>query len=98
MLRLCDLEAIAAIAKKRHNIVTCADNTFASPYVQRPLELGFDIVMHSTTKYLNGHSDIVSGCAVVGENTRDRGEARLSAQCGGGGRLPLRRVSGASRA
>ena len=67
MLRLCDLEAIAAIAK-RHGIVTCADNTFASPYVQRPLELGFDIVMHSTTKYLNGHSDIVSGCAVVGEN------------------------------
>ncbi len=67
MLRLCDLEAIAAIAKRR-GIVTCADNTFASPYVQRPLELGFDIVMHSTTKYLNGHSDIVSGCAVVGEN------------------------------
>ena len=67
MLRLCDLEAIAAIAKRR-GIVTCADNTFASPYIQRPLELGFDLVMHSTTKYLNGHSDIVSGCAVVGEN------------------------------
>lgn len=67
MLRLCDLEAIAAIARKR-GVITCADNTFASPYVQRPLELGFDIVMHSTTKYLNGHSDIVSGCAVVGEN------------------------------
>jgi cystathionine gamma-lyase len=67
MLRLSDLEAIAAIAKK-HGVITCADNTFASPHVQRPLELGFDIVMHSTTKYLNGHSDIVSGCAVVGEN------------------------------
>jgi cystathionine gamma-lyase len=67
MLRLCDLEAIAAIAKRR-GVVTCADNTFASPYVQRPIELGFDLVMHSTTKYLNGHSDIVSGCAVVGEN------------------------------
>jgi cystathionine gamma-lyase len=49
-------------------VITCADNTFASPFIQRPLELGFDLVMHSTTKYLNGHSDIVSGCAVVGEN------------------------------
>ena len=67
MLRLCDLEAIAAIAKRR-GIIACADNTFASPFIQRPLELGFDVVMHSTTKYLNGHSDIVSGCAVVGDN------------------------------
>lgn len=67
MLRLCDLEAIAALAKRR-GVLACADNTFASPFVQRPLELGFDIVMHSTTKYLNGHSDIVSGCAVVGDN------------------------------
>ncbi len=67
MLRLCDLEAIAALARRR-GIVTCADNTFASPFIQRPLELGFDLVVHSTTKYLNGHSDIVSGCAVVGEN------------------------------
>jgi len=67
MLRLCDLEAIASLAKRR-GIITCADNTFASPYIQRPLELGFDLVVHSTTKYLNGHSDIVSGCAVVGEN------------------------------
>ena len=67
MLRLCDLEAIAALAKRR-GIITCADNTFASPFIQRPLELGFDLVVHSTTKYLNGHSDIVSGCAVVGEN------------------------------
>ena len=67
MLRLCDLEAIAALAKTR-GVLTCADNTFASPFIQRPLELGFDLVVHSTTKYLNGHSDIVSGCAVVGEN------------------------------
>jgi cystathionine gamma-lyase len=67
MLRLCDLEAIAALARRR-GIATCADNTFASPFIQRPLELGFDLVVHSTTKYLNGHSDIVSGCAVVGEN------------------------------
>ena len=67
MLRLCDLEAIAGIARRR-GVMTCADNTFASPFIQRPLELGFDMVMHSTTKYLNGHSDIVSGCVVVGEN------------------------------
>ncbi|KAI6244245.1 Cystathionine beta-lyase [Aphelenchoides fujianensis] len=67
MLRLADLAAIAALAKRR-GLVTVADNTFASPYVQRPLELGFDVVMHSATKYLNGHSDVVAGAAVVGDN------------------------------
>jgi len=67
LLKLADLSAIAALGKKR-GILTAADNTFASPYVQRPLEAGIDIVVHSTTKYLNGHSDIVSGCAVVGDN------------------------------
>jgi len=67
MLRLADLAAIAALARK-HDLVTVADNTFASPFIQRPLELGFDIVMHSATKYLNGHSDVVAGVAVVGEN------------------------------
>jgi len=67
MLRLADLAGIAALAKK-HNLVTVADNTFASPFIQRPLELGFDIVMHSATKYLNGHSDVVAGVAVVGDN------------------------------
>jgi cystathionine gamma-lyase len=67
MLRLADLAAIAKLAKKR-GILTASDNTFASPYVQRPLEQGIDIVVHSTTKYLNGHSDIVGGCAVVGDN------------------------------
>ncbi|WP_454718435.1 trans-sulfuration enzyme family protein [Caulobacter segnis] len=67
MLRLADLSAIAALAKK-HGLITVADNTFASPYIQRPLELGFDVVMHSATKYLNGHSDVVAGVAVVGDN------------------------------
>ena len=67
MLRLADLEAIAALAKQR-GLITVADNTFASPFVQRPLELGFDIVMHSATKYLNGHSDVVAGVAVVSDN------------------------------
>ena len=67
MLRLADLAGIAVLARKR-GLVTVADNTFASPYIQRPLELGFDIVMHSATKYLNGHSDVVAGVAVVGDN------------------------------
>jgi cystathionine beta-lyase/cystathionine gamma-synthase len=67
LLKLVDLERVAALAKTR-GLWTAADNTFASPYVQRPLEYGFDIVIHSTTKYLNGHSDMVGGVAVVGSN------------------------------
>jgi cystathionine gamma-lyase len=67
LLKLIDLEKIAAIARQR-GVLTVADNTFASPYIQRPLEAGFDIVLHSTTKYLNGHSDMVGGVAVVGDN------------------------------
>ncbi|MGZ3280963.1 MAG: cystathionine gamma-synthase [Phenylobacterium sp.] len=65
MLRLADLEALAALAKAR-GLLIAADNTFASPYCQRPLEFGFDMVMHSTTKYLNGHSDVVGGVVVAG--------------------------------
>src|SRR5438105_9709405 len=65
--RLADLEALAQLAKKR-GLITVADNTFASPYIQRPIELGFDLVVHSATKYLNGHSDIVGGVVVVGAN------------------------------
>lgn len=71
LLKLADLRGIAELARKR-NIITVADNTFASPYLQRPLEFGFDIVVHSTTKYLNGHSDMVGGIAVVGENAELR--------------------------
>jgi len=67
LLKLVYLERVAAIAKKR-GIWAAADNTFASPYVQRPLEHGFDLVVHSTTKYLNGHSDMVGGVAVVADN------------------------------
>ena len=67
MLTLADLAALAAVAK-RHGFVAAADNTFASPYCQRPLEHGFDLVMHSTTKYLNGHSDVVGGVAVTSEH------------------------------
>ncbi|HEX5685503.1 MAG TPA: PLP-dependent aspartate aminotransferase family protein [Ideonella sp.] len=69
LLKLIDLEAVAGIARQ-HNLLAVADNTFASPWGQRPLELGFDIVVHSTTKYLNGHSDVVGGVAVVGREPR----------------------------
>ena len=65
MLKLADLAAIGKICRSR-GIIAIADNTFASPRVQRPLELGCDIVVHSTTKYLNGHSDMIGGIAVVG--------------------------------
>jgi cystathionine gamma-lyase len=66
LLKLTDLAAVAAIARE-HGLLTVADNTFASPYLQRPLELGFDIVIHSATKYLNGHSDVIGGVAVVSD-------------------------------
>jgi cystathionine gamma-lyase len=67
LLKLADLRRVAEIARQ-HGIWTVADNTFASPYIQRPLEYGFDIVVHSATKYLNGHSDMVGGVVVVGDN------------------------------
>src|SRR5512145_2817232 len=63
-LRLVDITQVAELARKR-GILTIVDNTFASPWVQRPLELGADIVMHSATKYLNGHSDMIGGVAVA---------------------------------
>ncbi len=68
LLKLVDFEMIAGIARER-GILTVCDNTFASPYVQRPLESGFDVVMHSATKYLNGHSDMVGGIVAVGDNS-----------------------------
>ncbi len=71
LLKIVDLEAIAVLARSR-GLVTVVDNTFSSPYIQRPLELGIDIVVHSTTKYLNGHSDMIGGVAVV----REEGELR----------------------
>lgn len=69
LLKIANLREIAAIGK-RHGLITVADNTFASPWIQRPIEFGFDIVVHSATKYLNGHSDVVSGIVVVGENAQ----------------------------
>jgi cystathionine beta-lyase/cystathionine gamma-synthase len=64
LMRLTDISAVAEIAHRRDSLLI-VDNTFASPYFQRPLELGADIVFHSTTKYLNGHSDMIGGCAIV---------------------------------
>ncbi len=67
LLKLIDLEAIAKVARE-HNIISVSDNTFASPWIQRPIEFGFDLVVHSATKYLNGHSDMVGGVTIVGDN------------------------------
>ena len=66
LLKLIDLEGVATFARE-NNLLAVSDNTFASPWIQRPLELGFDIVVHSATKYLNGHSDIVGGVVVAGD-------------------------------
>lgn len=68
MLTLVDIEKVASFAKA-HNLISVIDNTFSTPYLTRPLEYGIDIVVHSATKYLNGHSDIVNGVVVVGDNT-----------------------------
>ncbi|HGM6067283.1 TPA: cystathionine gamma-synthase [Stenotrophomonas maltophilia] len=68
MLKIVDIAAVVAIAK-RHGLIVVVDNTFASPMLQRPLDLGADLVLHSATKYLNGHSDMVGGMVVVGDNT-----------------------------
>src|SRR5215208_5572261 len=66
LMNITDIAAVAAIANK-HKIILCVDNTFASPYLQNPLDLGADIVMHSVTKYLGGHSDVIQGCLVMND-------------------------------
>jgi cystathionine beta-lyase/cystathionine gamma-synthase len=67
LLKITDLAQLARLGKA-HGVLTVCDNTFASPYLQRPLELGFDIVVHSVTKYINGHSDAVGGIVLIGDN------------------------------
>ncbi len=64
LLRLADLREIGKIAK-RHNLIYCVDNTFATPYFQRPLEFGADVIVHSTTKYLSGHADVIGGAVIT---------------------------------
>ncbi|HNL82758.1 MAG TPA: aminotransferase class V-fold PLP-dependent enzyme, partial [Chitinophagaceae bacterium] len=66
LMNITDIAAIAAITKA-NNCLLCVDNTFASPYLQNPLNLGADIVMHSATKYLSGHSDVIQGCLVMND-------------------------------
>jgi cystathionine beta-lyase/cystathionine gamma-synthase len=71
MLNIVDISAICTIAKKK-GILTCVDNTFASPYLQNPLDLGADIVLHSATKYIGGHSDVVHGAVVTNSELYDQ--------------------------
>lgn len=66
LMNIADIAAISALAKQR-NIPVCVDNTFASPYLQNPLDLGADIVLHSATKYLGGHSDVIQGCLMMND-------------------------------
>ena len=70
LLKIADLEAISSFAKK-NNLISVCDNTFCSPYIQNPLELGFDVVVHSATKYLNGHSDLIGGVVVCSQAKED---------------------------
>ncbi len=72
LMNIVDIAAVAAISKQ-HNVLLCVDNTFASPYLQNPLNDGADIVMHSATKYLGGHSDVIQGCLVMNDtDLRDK--------------------------
>ncbi|MEO8108757.1 MAG: cystathionine gamma-synthase [Ginsengibacter sp.] len=68
MMNITDIEAVSKIAKA-HGVIVCVDNTFASPYLQNPLNQGADIVLHSATKYLGGHSDVVHGCLIMNDET-----------------------------
>jgi cystathionine gamma-lyase len=83
LLKLVDLRAVAALAKRR-GLLAAIDNTFASPYCQRPLACGFDIVVHSVTKYLNGHSDMIGGAAIVGDNLELEEQVRFLQNAVGG--------------
>lgn len=67
MLSIVDIQAICEVAHSR-GVKVCVDNTFSSPYLQTPLDLGADIVMHSTTKYINGHSDVINGCVITSDD------------------------------
>lgn len=81
LMRIIDLEACVKIAKQ-HNILVAVDNTFASPYLQNPLDLGADIVMHSVTKYLSGHSDVIMGALVINDDKLREELAFIQNSCG----------------
>lgn len=81
LMRIIDIQACVALAKKK-GIIVAVDNTFASPYLQNPLELGADIVMHSVTKYLGGHSDVIMGALVVNDEKLQQDLAFIANSCG----------------
>ena len=83
LLKICDLAAVAQRVRQ-HNIISVCDNTWATPVLQRPLELGCDVVMHSTTKYLGGHSDVLGGALIFKENSELATRARQIQTLGGG--------------
>jgi cystathionine gamma-lyase len=87
LLSICDLEALAGAARKR-GVLTVVDNTFATPYLQRPLALGADIVMHSLTKYMGGHSDVVGG-ALIGHDPKLRDDLAFYQNAVGGQLGPM---------
>src|SRR5690606_24310473 len=76
-----DIEAVSTIAKK-HGVKTVVDNTFASPYLQNPLDWGADMVLHSATKYLGGHSDVVHGCVIVNDDETEEKLRFIQNSCG----------------
>ncbi|MCB9261943.1 MAG: cystathionine gamma-synthase [Flavobacteriales bacterium] len=82
LLKIIDIEAISAIAKSANSLL-CVDNTFASPYLQNPMNLGADIVMHSVTKYLNGHSDVVMGALLCNSDQLHERLSFIQNSCGG---------------
>lgn len=81
MMNIIDIAAMSAVAK-RNNVLLAVDNTFATPYLQRPIDLGADIVMHSITKYMGGHSDVVMGCLVVNDDALANEIGFLQNSCG----------------
>ena len=81
MMNITDIAAVSAIAKP-HNILLCVDNTFATPYLQNPLDLGADIVLHSATKYLGGHSDVVHGCIMMNDSNLNDQLQFIQNSCG----------------
>ena len=81
MMNITDIAAVSAIAKE-HKVLLCVDNTFASPYLQTPLDLGADIVLHSATKYLGGHSDVVHGCLMMNDESLNEKLKFIQNSCG----------------
>src|SRR5690606_6381579 len=82
LMNIVDINAVVNIARQKGNILVAVDNTFASPYLQNPLDLGADIVMHSVTKYLGGHSDVVMGALVTNDEALHKDLAFIANSCG----------------